>query len=211
MPFPDQLDFDNEVANDPFFIEFKQRIGYDEAIRQEAQDGLILIDFRRIPQPPFMVDWPYIKSSTGDPWSYRELRLKADLVCYHLSWGAEGSAGGASIEVNVYDNYEDVRRDFFRNAASTSMLRIPFEKCPKEIGTVCVMDSIYPDLKSPPKTRLFFFYKNIFVLIDRASSDAIAEKIGEWMFKVLKAFPRSPMDAPFKPQEPPFPFRIETP
>ncbi|MDR3086494.1 MAG: hypothetical protein LBU45_00835 [Azoarcus sp.] len=188
----------------PSYINFRQRIGYHNAIRQEVQDGLILIDFRRIPQPSFMKEWPTITDIRADPWRYGEWNhAEGHRRGYHFSWGGRGSYGYVGIDVGIYNTYEDARDDFLYLTGEAS-LPFPWNKCPKDIGTVCVMDTRL-------KEDLFFFYKNVSVRIRPATNDTIAEKTAEWLFKVLKAFPRSPMDAPFKPQEPPFPFRIETP
>jgi hypothetical protein len=71
------------------------------------------------------------------------------------------------------------------------MPEVPWRKCTKDIGTVCATD-----IKE--KKYLFFVYKNVTIRLDTVSNNTIAEKTAEWLFEVLKAFPRDPMDAPFK-------------
>jgi hypothetical protein len=175
----------DESNNDSSMLEFRQRIGYDVAVLNEPREGLILIDFRKITPPPFMTGWPYIVNKAWDPWNYSNRSYY-----YSLSWGAEGSYGDLGIDVKIFNTYEDARREFLSGAV-TPMPMIPYGKCAKNIGTVCAMNL-------HKKNRLFFVYRNISVDISSATNDTIAEKTAEWLFEVLKAFPRDPMDAPFK-------------
>jgi hypothetical protein len=175
----------DKLNSSPAMLEFRHRIGYDEAVTQEKQNGLILIDFRQVSRPSFMATWPYVRDNASDPWNHN----KRD-YSYFSSWRAKDTSGDITIDVEVFNTYEDARREFL-STAKTSSFNVPYEKCPKKIGTLCAVTL-------PEKDTLFFVYRNVMVRLDSTANDTITEKTAEWLFEVLKAFPRDPMDAPFE-------------
>jgi hypothetical protein len=167
------------------FDDLKQRIGYDEAIRKESKDGLILIDFRKTSPPP---------SVRYENWSYFHDKERGYA---YFDWSTEGDGVSAVITAYVYEDYESARQKFF-DGALTSRYPLPWVACDKKIGTICAAKKI--DLSGinitlPPRfslaTRIFFTYKNVYIDIHGK-----AEYMAEWLFGILKKHPLSPMLPP---------------
>jgi hypothetical protein len=113
--------------------EFKQRIGYDDLIRKEKRNGLILIDFRKITPPDFVREWPIMVYPDYDNWNFRENKDGG----YRFYWRTRGDREILRITAEVYRDYESAREAFLWVADSSSMYPLPWEKCSKDIGTVC--------------------------------------------------------------------------
>ncbi|MDR2625860.1 MAG: hypothetical protein LBC37_05965, partial [Zoogloeaceae bacterium] len=169
------------IARDPL-NEFKQKIGYDDLVRKEKRDGLILIDFRKITPPDFVKEWPVMDNP--DSWNFRVYEDGR----YRFSWDTRGDQGILEITAEVYHDYESARKAFLRVAKASNMYPLPWDKCSKDIGTVCAKGV----------SRVFFVYKNVFIHIlpPNYSDSNFAVVMAEWLFEVLKKHPLTPMLPP---------------
>ena len=172
---------------DPLFImdrrlvSFKQKIGYNEAIKKEKRDGLIDIDFTKLKAPPFATQWPDERG-----WSVNEIDQMGGHHYFHS--GMRGIYGNAFIEAKVFENYDSAQKEFFLTAGSASISELPWVACTKKIGTLCARDK--------RKLWVFFVYKNVIIEVERMGNehghDDFAEVLSEWLFEALKAAPRRP-------------------
>ena len=167
---------------DSRLIPFKREIGYDEAIKNEQHDGLIVIDFTELKAPSFATEWP-----NEDGWRFHRSVQRGGYL-YH-SWRMKGILGDAAIVARIFGDYESAQQDFLDEANSTSMMFLPWIACSKKIGTVCT--------QSDDKQRVFFAYKNIMLDVARLSHEPghedFALVLAEWLFDALKAAPLKPM------------------
>jgi hypothetical protein len=164
--------------------EFKQRIGYDDLVRKEKRNGLILIDFRKIPPPDFVKEWPVIRYPNYDNWNFHENEDGG----YRFYWDTRGDREILEISAEVHRDYESAREAFLLVADSSSKYPLPGNKCPKDIGTVCISRA----------RSAFFVYKNVFIKVmyhDYSDSD-FNVVMAEWLFEVLKNHPLTPMLPP---------------
>ena len=161
--------------------QFKQKIGYDEAIKNEKRDGLIDIDFRKLKGPEFATKWPADKG-----WNFRKDNYRGEH--YYYSWGVDGIGSDAVVTARICVNYEVARDWFIVMAENTTMKEIPWAACSKNVGTVCA--------GSRNRKRLFFVYKNVAVEINRDDAlpghEDFGEILAEWLFDALKAAPLKP-------------------
>jgi hypothetical protein len=177
MKFDDLLSgLDNTPYNQ--LNSFKEMIGYDEAIRNEKRDGLLVIDFRELKAPPFATQWP-----GDDGWSFRPRNRST-----YFSWAAKSVHAAVSIMAFVHDNYEDPQQWILSRAQSSNMSVWPWTTCSKKIGTVCA--------KSEDTAIVFFAYKNVRIDIKSFQNDPghedFPEVVAEWLFEALKAAPLRP-------------------
>ena len=159
---------------------FKQKIDYDDAMRNEQRDGLVDIDFRKLKAPEFAKTWPDIDSKS---WNFRKSDYRGEH--YYYRWGVDGMESGAVVTARVCVSYEVAQGMFLGMAKNTSMLELPWIACSKKIGTVCA--------KSDDNRTLFFAYKNVAIEIrcDYALSghEDFGEVLAEWLFNALKEAP----------------------
>jgi hypothetical protein len=172
------------LARDPL-NEFKQKIGYDDLVRKEKRNGLVLIDFRKIPPPDFVKEWPVIRTPDYDNWNFDENEDGG----YSFYWDTRGDRGILEIDAEIFHDYESAREAFLRTANASSMYPLPWNKCSKNIGTVCAKGG---------NDFVFFVYKNVFIEVfayDYSNSD-FTVIMAEWLFDVLKKHPLTPMLPP---------------
>jgi hypothetical protein len=171
--------------------QFKQKIGYDEAVKNEERNGLIEIDFRKLKAPPFATQWPAknpdYPGSSGWSFTEREFSENGYMKKYfEFSWAMEGREGSAYIVAWVFSNYEHAQRQFIGAAKNTTMAMLPWVACEKGIGTICA--------RSTKRPYLFFTYKNVFIKIS-GENELITETMAEWLFEALKAAPLRPFSS----------------
>jgi hypothetical protein len=168
-----------EMAEKPL-RDFKRKVGYYEAIRNEKEDGLIVVDFRKAKLPPFVTKsygWNFYKSHDNN--------YKGDY--YYFRWkldNANSNDAGALIEVKVFSDYEGARKKIIRTAESVNTMTLPWVPCKNEVGTVCAEDR-----------SLFFVYRNVFVEIVSGGSlpngEPLRDELAAWLFDILARHPRT--------------------
>jgi hypothetical protein len=167
-----------EMAEKPL-KDFKKKVGYDEAILNEKQDGLIVIDFRKIKPYPLATQWP--AERPGDNFAFDRFN---EPDRFYFDWMMTGDDLIAIITVNIYADYEGARKKFIRTAESVTTMELPWVPCNNKVGTVCAEDLF-----------LFFVYKNVFVKVVSGSrlpnGNPFRDELAGWLFDILKRHPRT--------------------
>jgi hypothetical protein len=194
MPASPNPYFAGKNESPEFFRDFLKPTRYEQALKEETPNGLIALDFRGLKRPNFLTHWPD-KDVWKKDWAYIDYFEKESYEglrgYYRFRWDIDNSSDGLKVAAYICKNYELAHALFLLEMNNVSNMEPPpWVECKKRIGTFC--------MSSTDNEFMFFFYKNIAVIIRNATNPQFAEQFAQWLSDVLKGFPLIPMNAPLQ-------------